>query len=164
MPLYDISDLVPLFIDLNWEVVNPPTPSCSPNFFQFRMLNATDGGPVDTKVYSLVNGTNGSQRIRVQTSSIPAAKLWNDIRVEARLQGDLVRVFTYSVNITNKCALTRIVPNLINDWVYYHGRDSIDLSFNWTETVGTCGPIVYSARVYNPFDLAVNDTLDSAVF
>lgn len=164
MPRYDISDLVPLYIDLNWAVVNQPTPSCGPIFFQFKMVNATTGGNVDTSVYTLVNTTAGLQRIKISTSAIPAAKVWTDLKIEARLQGDLVKVFTYSVNITNKCALTQIVPVPINDWVYYHGRDAIDLSFPWTETVGTCGPIIYSAKVYNPYDLSVNDTLDNGVF
>lgn len=56
---YDISDLVPTFIDLNWEVVNPSTPSCGPINFVFRMVNHTTGGNVDTNVYSIINTTSG---------------------------------------------------------------------------------------------------------
>lgn len=46
----------------------------------------------------------------VQTSAIPAAKLWTDIRIDGRLQGDLVKTHVYSVLITNRCALTSIIP------------------------------------------------------
>jgi hypothetical protein len=57
IPTYDISDLVPLFVNLNWQTINPPTPSCGPNFFIFQMFNATTGGSVDISVFSLVNIT-----------------------------------------------------------------------------------------------------------
>lgn len=90
--------------------------------------------------------------------------MWTDIRIEGRLQGDLLKVHTYSVNITNRCALTSIVAVPIDDWVYYHGRDPIDFNFTWSETVGTCGPINYEVKAFNPEDLDYNATLDSAVF
>jgi hypothetical protein len=126
IPTYDISDLVPLFVDLDWNVVSPPTPSCGNVFFVFTLLNATLNGVVDTSVFSIVNTTNGLQKIRVWTQRISAAKLWADIKIEGRLQGDLVRTEIYTINITNKCAVTSITPVPIADQVYYHGRDAID--------------------------------------
>jgi hypothetical protein len=91
-PEYDISDLVPLFIDLDWLVdkVTLASNACLEVNFIFRMVNHTSGGNVDTSIFSIVNTTSGLQRLRVWTQSIPAAKLWDDIRIEARLQGDLV--------------------------------------------------------------------------
>ena len=59
VPTYDISDLVPLYVDLNWQVVNPPTPSCGNVYFIFKLLNATAGGAVDSTVFSIVNTTGG---------------------------------------------------------------------------------------------------------
>jgi hypothetical protein len=35
IPTYDISDLVPLYVNLNWQTINPSTPSCGPVFFIF---------------------------------------------------------------------------------------------------------------------------------
>lgn len=61
IPTYDISDLVPLLVDLNWEVVNPPTPSCGPIHFKYTLLNATAGGVVDTSVFSIQNTSSGVQ-------------------------------------------------------------------------------------------------------
>lgn len=57
---YDISDLVPTYIDLNWQVLNPPTQSCGEIYFVFKMVNNT-GGVVDTSVFSIVNTTSGPQ-------------------------------------------------------------------------------------------------------
>lgn len=70
----------------------------------------------------------------------------------------------YTINITNKCAVTSIVSVPIDDKIYYHGRDPIDIKFQWSETVGTCGPIRYSARVYDSADQSYNETLDPIVF
>ena len=39
IPKYDLSDLVPLYIDLNWNVENPSTPSCGPINFVFTLFN-----------------------------------------------------------------------------------------------------------------------------
>jgi hypothetical protein len=50
------------------------------------------------------------------------------------------------------------------NWVYYTGRDSIDLQFIWTETVGKCGPISYTIREYISTNIAINNTLDSSIF
>ena len=164
-PTYDISDLVPLYVNLNWQVTSPPTPSCGPVFFIFKLLNATAGGVVDTSIFSIVNITgNGTQQLKVQTSSIPAAKLWTDIKIEGRLQGDLVKTYIYTVKITNKCNATVITPVPISDQVYYVGRDPIDFTFVWTENIGTCGPISYSANEFLPYNTASNNSLDNGVF
>ncbi len=164
VPTYDISDTTPLYVDLNWDVVNPPTTSCGPIHFKFTLLNATAGGVVDTSIFSIINTTSGVQQIKVQTSSIPAAKLWTDIKIEGRLQGDLVKTHVYTINITNRCAVTSITPVPIPDQVYYHGRDPIDFTFAWSETVGTCGPISYSANEYLAGSPTSNNSLDSGVF
>jgi len=50
------------------------------------------------------------------------------------------------------------------NWVYYTGRDSIDLTFVWSETVGKCGPISYSIREYLTSNENSNNTLDSSIF
>lgn len=50
------------------------------------------------------------------------------------------------------------------DWTYYTGRDSIDLTFVWTETIGKCGPITYSIKEYLSSNTTSNSSLDSAVF
>lgn len=100
----------------------------------------------------------------MQTSAIPAAKLWSDLKIEARLQGDLVKSHTYSIMITNKCAVTQITPVSIPEQVYYHGRDAYELKFEWSESVGTCGPIVYAAKAYDSLSPSSNATLDSGVF
>lgn len=59
VPTYDISDLVPMYVDLNWDVVNSPMTSCTPIYFNFKMLNNTAGGVVDTSVFSIINTTSG---------------------------------------------------------------------------------------------------------
>lgn len=66
-PTYDISDLVPLYVDLDWQVISPPTPSCGPINFIFTLLNATAGGVVDTSIFSIVNQSSGVQQIKVWT-------------------------------------------------------------------------------------------------
>jgi hypothetical protein len=48
--------------------------------------------------------------------------------------------------------------------VYYTGRDPIDFTFVWPETVGVCGPITYSAREYLLDTPSSNNTLDTGVF
>ena len=60
IPTYDLSDLVPLLINLNWTVANPPTHYCTPPYFIFTMVNATTGGAVDTSVFSIVTASNGT--------------------------------------------------------------------------------------------------------
>lgn len=50
------------------------------------------------------------------------------------------------------------------DWVYYTGRDLIDLTFVWTETIGKCGPISFAIREYLLTDTSSNNTLDSSIF
>lgn len=72
------------------------------------------------------------------------------------------KVFT--VSVTNDCLPTVITPQVMPNWVYYTGRDSIDLTFVWTETVGKCGPISYNIREYITTNTASNNTLDSSIF
>ena len=50
------------------------------------------------------------------------------------------------------------------NWIYYTGRDSIDLTFVWSETVGKCGPISYSIKEYLISNAASNNSLDSSIF
>jgi hypothetical protein len=50
------------------------------------------------------------------------------------------------------------------DKTYYTGRDSIDLTFVWTEDVGKCGPISYKIHEYLPTNVASNNTLDPSIF
>lgn len=50
------------------------------------------------------------------------------------------------------------------DWTYYTGRDSIDLTFVWSETVGKCGPISYKIHEFLPATPSSNNTLDSSIF
>jgi hypothetical protein len=52
--VYDISDLVPLYIDLNWDVVSPPTPSCGSPIFNFKIVNSTLGGSIDPNIFTIV--------------------------------------------------------------------------------------------------------------
>jgi hypothetical protein len=47
---------------------------------------------------------------------------------------------------------------------YYTGRDPIDFTFVWSETVGTCGPISYSANQFLTSNSLSNNSLDSGVF
>ena len=81
--------------------------------------------------------------MKIWTQAIPTAKLWTDLMIEARLQGDLVATYTFTINITNDCGVALITPQIMPDWTYYTGRDSIDLTFVWSETVGKCGPLSY---------------------
>ena len=39
IPIYDLADSNPLYIDLNWNVENPSTPSCGPINFVFTLFN-----------------------------------------------------------------------------------------------------------------------------
>ena len=50
------------------------------------------------------------------------------------------------------------------NWIYYTGRDSIDLTFVWSETVGKCGPITYAIREYISTNVNSNNSLDSSIF
>jgi hypothetical protein len=50
------------------------------------------------------------------------------------------------------------------NWVYYTGRDSIDLTFVWSETVGKCGPITFSLQEYLMTNVNSNNSLDSSIF
>jgi hypothetical protein len=47
---------------------------------------------------------------------------------------------------------------------YYTGRDPIDFTFIWSETIGTCGPISYSANEFLLSNTFSNNSLDSGVF
>ena len=47
---------------------------------------------------------------------------------------------------------------------YYTGRDPIDFTFIWSETIGTCGPISYSANEFLLSNTFSNKSLDSGVF
>jgi hypothetical protein len=75
-----------------------------------------------------------------------------------------VASLVFTVNITNDCEPTEITPQVMPNWIYYTGRDSIDLTFVWSETVGKCGPITYSIREYLISDVNSNYTLDSSIF
>lgn len=75
-----------------------------------------------------------------------------------------MRTYVYSVNITNKCAVTVIDPVEIPDQTYYTGRDPIDFTFVWPETVGVCGPITYSVNEYLPATPSSNSSVDSGLF
>ena len=75
------------------------------------------------------------------------------------------------MNITNKCVATTITTTSSPNWIYYTGRDSINLLFVWSETIGVlssnvtnCGPITYSVKKYLPSDLTSNNSLDSSIF
>jgi len=50
------------------------------------------------------------------------------------------------------------------DWTYYTGRDSIDLTFVWSETVGKCGPISFRLMEFLPSNPNSNNTLDASIF
>lgn len=50
------------------------------------------------------------------------------------------------------------------NWIYYTGRDSIDLTFVWTETVGKCGPITYAIKEYISANPSSNNSLDATIF
>jgi len=52
----------------------------------------------------------------------------------------------------------------MNPWTYYTGRDSIDLTFVWSETIGKCGPITYSINEYISANPLSNNSLDTGVF
>jgi hypothetical protein len=52
----------------------------------------------------------------------------------------------------------------MQDWIYYTGRDSIDLTFVWSETVGKCTPISFKILDYQASNPASNNTLDSSIF
>jgi hypothetical protein len=54
IPIYDISEWAPKYIDLNWEVTNS-TPSCGSLYQIFTIVNSTTGGPIDPNIYSIVN-------------------------------------------------------------------------------------------------------------
>ena len=54
IPVYDISEWSPKFVDLNWVVANA-TPSCGSVYQIFYMLNSTNGGPIDPDIFSIVN-------------------------------------------------------------------------------------------------------------
>jgi hypothetical protein len=66
LPVYDISDLVPLYINLSWSVVSSPRAACNADNFTFQLFNQTTGGPVDTTIFSIV-GTGTQQAIKVWT-------------------------------------------------------------------------------------------------
>ncbi len=72
--------------------------------------------------------------------------------------------YIYTINITNDCAATSITPIVMPDWTYYTGRDSIDLTFAWSESVGKCGPISYRIHEFLSVNPASNNTLDSSIF
>jgi len=58
LPIYDISALSHLLIPLNWDVQNPPTPSCGNSYFIFKMINATTKEAADS-AFSIINTTSG---------------------------------------------------------------------------------------------------------
>jgi hypothetical protein len=76
----------------------------------------------------------------------------------------VVKTFTYTVNITNKCAATIFTTVPMAPQIYYTGRDPIDYTITWTENVGTCGPISYYANEYLESNPASNNSLDAGVF
>ena len=84
--------------------------------------------------------------------------------IEAKLQGDYVATYIFTINITNDCGVTSITPQTMPDWVYYTGGDSIDLTFVWSETVGKCGPISYKIMEYQSLNPSSNNTLDASIF
>jgi hypothetical protein len=86
------------------------------------------------------------------------------VEVQAYLQGDWVQSFVFTINITNRCETTEIVPLQIADQTYYTGRDPLWFIFYWPEIVGTCGPITYSANQTITGDASFNASLDPGVF
>ena len=110
-PIYDISLWDPMYIDLGWLVSNF-TPSCGSLYFNFKLLNGTNLGPIEPNIFSIVNTTSGPQtglqKLKIWTQAIPSAKLWNDLMIEARLQGDLVATYVFTIDITNDCGVTTI--------------------------------------------------------
>jgi hypothetical protein len=102
-----------MFIDLNWLVSNM-TPSCGSLYFNFKMINGSNLGEIEPNIFSVENTTSGPdtglQRLKIWTQAIPSAKLWDDLMIEARLQGDFVASYVYSIQITNDCGVTSITP------------------------------------------------------
>jgi hypothetical protein len=102
-----------MFIDLNWLVSNM-TPSCGSLYFNFKMINGSNLGAIEPNIFSVENTTSGPntglQRLKIWTQAIPSAKLWDDLMIEARLQGDFVASYVYSIQITNDCGVTSITP------------------------------------------------------
>jgi hypothetical protein len=73
--------------------------------FIFKIINATTGGAADNS-FSIVNTSSGVQQLMIWTQQIPKAKLWTDVMVQAYLQGDWVQTHVFTINITNRCAVT----------------------------------------------------------
>ena len=144
------------------------TPSCGSLYFNFKMINGSNLGEIEPNIFSVENTTSGPdtglQRLKIWTQAIPSAKLWDDLMIEARLQGDFVASYVYSIQITNDCGVTSITPQVMPEWEYYTGRDSIDLTFVWSETVGKCGPISFNILEYLPATPSSNNTLDTSIF
>jgi hypothetical protein len=55
-PIYDLSDLQPMYIDLDW-IVTYTNPFCAPIYYKFKLLNATTLGEIDPGVFSVVTTT-----------------------------------------------------------------------------------------------------------
>ena len=59
---------------------------CVASFFNFTLVNDTTGASVDPAIFSLVkNPALDYWQAKISTWQIPAAKLWTDLRIEARL-------------------------------------------------------------------------------
>ncbi len=58
IPVYDLSEWAPKYIDLNWVVTNA-TQSCGSVYQIFKMVNLTTGGPIDPNIYTIVNQSSG---------------------------------------------------------------------------------------------------------
>jgi hypothetical protein len=54
IPVYDLSEWAPKFVDLNW-VISNSTPSCGSVYQIFQMVNASTGGPIDPNIFTIVN-------------------------------------------------------------------------------------------------------------
>lgn len=54
VPVYDLSEWAPKYVDLNWEVTNS-TASCGSVYQIFQMVNFTTGGPIDPNIFTIVN-------------------------------------------------------------------------------------------------------------
>jgi hypothetical protein len=60
LPVYDLSDLAPLYINLDWQVAaGALNISCGPANFVFKVLNGTTGAAADSAVFTLENQTSG---------------------------------------------------------------------------------------------------------
>ena len=92
--------------------------------------------------FFILDGDNGLNISTVDVSIIGSYVL----KVDAKVNGRVFNSTTFVVCVTDNCSTTVITPSpMLSKVTYTTWADPLVITFNWTESLGYCGPFLYTS-------------------